>query len=184
MHHFISLLQIATTWRSGSTFLGDILLSHPATFYHYEPLINYQIHQIRDGFLASKAVQVIESIFNCDYSNLGKQSQCLKTNHSDFILPFVGNFFDYARRHLEALSHNERLWSHCYGLNRQHCYNQEFLSQFCSLLPCVSRDFVYSSQKVTSCQHCYNQEFLSQFSFLCFVIALFIGYNENPFHND
>lgn len=108
--------MIATTWRSGSTFLGDILLSHPATFYHYEPLINYQIHQIRDGFLASKAVQVIESIFNCDYSNLG-------------------NFFDYARRHLEALSHNERLWSHCYGLNRQHCYNQEFLSQFCSLFP-------------------------------------------------
>lgn len=108
--------MIATTWRSGSTFLGDILLSHPATFYHYEPLINYQIHQIRDGFLAAKAVQVIESIFNCDYSNLG-------------------NFFDYARRHLEALSHNERLWSHCYGLNRQHCYNQEFLSQFCSLFP-------------------------------------------------
>ena len=65
-------LQIATTWRSGSTFLGDILLSHPATFYHYEPLINYKIHQVRDGTpLAPKAIKALENLFKCDYSDLG-----------------------------------------------------------------------------------------------------------------
>ena len=64
--------QIATTWRSGSTFLGDILLSHPATFYHYEPLINYKIHQVRDGTpLAPKAIKALENLFKCDYSDLG-----------------------------------------------------------------------------------------------------------------
>ena len=47
----------------------------------------------------------------------------------------LGTFLDYARIHLEALSHNERLWSQCFGDNRKLCYNPEFLSQFCSLFP-------------------------------------------------
>jgi len=109
--------MIATTWRSGSTFLGDILLSHPATFYHYEPLINYKIHQVRDGTpLAPKAIKALENLFKCDYSDLG-------------------SYLTYAQAHAETLSHNERLWSHCYGSSRKHCYNPEFLSQFCSLFP-------------------------------------------------
>jgi len=109
--------MITTTWRSGSTFLGDILLSHPATFYHYEPLIHFYINQVRDGTpLASEAIKVIKSIFHCDYSDLG-------------------TFLDYAKIHLEALSHNERLWSQCFGDNRKLCYNPDFLSQFCSLFP-------------------------------------------------
>ena len=29
---------IISTWRSGSTFMGDLLKSHPAAYYHYEPL--------------------------------------------------------------------------------------------------------------------------------------------------
>jgi len=109
--------MIATTWRSGSTFLGDILLSHPAAFYHYEPLINYEIHQVRDGtHLAPKAIKALENLFHCDYSDLG-------------------SYLTYAQAHPEALSHNERLWSHCFGTNRKHCYNPEFLNQFCSLFP-------------------------------------------------
>ena len=71
--------MVATTWRSGSTFLGhhhhchssspsslassssellkyskfsfsipgDIMNSHPATYYHYEPLLHYDIKQAR-----------------------------------------------------------------------------------------------------------------------------------------
>ena len=35
--------MVVTTWRSGSTFLGDILLSHPSTYYHYEPLLHFGI---------------------------------------------------------------------------------------------------------------------------------------------
>ena len=41
-HNIYSLyLQIVTTWRSGSTFLGDLLMTPQATFYHYEPLLPY-----------------------------------------------------------------------------------------------------------------------------------------------
>ena len=51
------------------------------------------------------------------------------------IFFFTGNLLDYAKVHVEALSHNERLWSQCFGDNRKMCYNPEFLSQFCSLFP-------------------------------------------------
>jgi hypothetical protein len=63
--------MIATTWRSGSTFLGDILISHPATFYHYEPLLHFGIEQVREGRKAREAQRVLKSLFNCDYSKLG-----------------------------------------------------------------------------------------------------------------
>ena len=68
--------QISTTWRSGSTFLGDVLLAHPATYYHYEPPIHYGIKQVRssslDGLLAEDAVRVIKNVLNCDYNELGE----------------------------------------------------------------------------------------------------------------
>ena len=73
----IDISQISTTWRSGSTFLGDVLLAHPATYYHYEPLIHYGIKQVRaggalDGLLAEDAVRVLKNVMNCDYSELGR----------------------------------------------------------------------------------------------------------------
>ena len=63
-----------TTWRSGSTFFGDILLSHSGTFYHYEPLLLFLINQIRpdDGHRADEAVRIIKDLFKCDFSNLGE----------------------------------------------------------------------------------------------------------------
>ena len=68
-------MQISTTWRSGSTFLGDVLLAHPATYYHYEPLIHYGIKQVRDGaldgLLAEDAVRVLKNVLHCDYNELG-----------------------------------------------------------------------------------------------------------------
>jgi len=36
---------IFTTWRSGSTFLGEALDNNPGTFYHYEPLLHFEIKQ-------------------------------------------------------------------------------------------------------------------------------------------
>lgn len=62
---------ILTTWRSGSTFLGDVLNSHPANFYHYEPLLDHEIVQIRSGPLATAAQQRLENLLRCNYSSLG-----------------------------------------------------------------------------------------------------------------
>lgn len=64
--------MVTTTWRSGSTFLGDILLSHPGTFYHYEPLLHYDIVQARSGALADDAVRTLKDLMHCNYTNLGE----------------------------------------------------------------------------------------------------------------
>lgn len=63
---------ILTSWRSGSTFLGDVINAHPANFYHYEPLLDFGIVQIRGPPLAEEALQNIESLLNCDFHNLGE----------------------------------------------------------------------------------------------------------------
>merc|ERR1712088_831920 len=34
-------ILVATTWRSGSTFLGDLLNHNPGVFYYFEPLHYY-----------------------------------------------------------------------------------------------------------------------------------------------
>ena len=49
------------TGGSGSTFLGDIINFHPATYYHYEPLLHYDIKQAMSGLLAADAVRVLTS---------------------------------------------------------------------------------------------------------------------------
>ena len=36
-------ILVATTWRSGSTFLGDIIKSIPGVFYSFEPLLYLEL---------------------------------------------------------------------------------------------------------------------------------------------
>lgn len=62
---------ILTSWRSGSTFLGDVVNAHPANFYHYEPLLDYGIVQIREPPLADESLMRIISLLNCEYKELG-----------------------------------------------------------------------------------------------------------------
>ena len=65
-----------TTWRSGSTFLGEILASHPDTFYHFEPLAfndrSGERLQVRSGTLAEQSISTLRSLLRCNYSSLGK----------------------------------------------------------------------------------------------------------------
>ena len=65
---------VATTWRSGSTFLGDIMTAHPGTFYHYEPLLHYDIVQARTGALAKDAVRTLRDLMHCNYTSLSELS--------------------------------------------------------------------------------------------------------------
>lgn len=60
-----------TSWRSGSTFLGDVLNSIPANFYHYEPLLDYDIIQIRGPPLAEEALKRLKDLLTCNYAPLG-----------------------------------------------------------------------------------------------------------------
>ena len=75
---------IATTWRSGSTFLGDIINSHPGTYYHYEPLLPFGIVQARSGALAQDAVSTLKDLMHCNYTHLGKTNLLNSTVQKNF----------------------------------------------------------------------------------------------------
>ena len=72
--------MVTTTWRSGSTFLGDIMTAHPGTFYHYEPLLPHGILQARTGALAEDAVRTLSSLMRCNYTSLGRAVSLLCGN--------------------------------------------------------------------------------------------------------
>ena len=58
-----------TSWRSGSTLMGELLNSIPDSFYSYEPLLLFGINRIyNDSNLVSTAVNVIKNILKCNYS--------------------------------------------------------------------------------------------------------------------
>jgi len=113
--------MVVTTWRSGSTFLGDIMSAHPGTYYHYEPLLHYDIRQARTGALAEDAIRTLRELMQCNYTRL------------DWYLR-------YGRSHPWLFKHNERLWKFCVeeGEDKQRssfCWRPEFLNRFCSLFP-------------------------------------------------
>lgn len=114
--------MVATTWRSGSTFLGDIMSAHPATFYHYEPLLHYDIKQARSGALAEDAIRTIKSLMKCNYSQIDR-------------------YLRYGMSHPWLFQHNKRLWKYCPKRKKKQkkkksmCWKPEFLNRFCPLFP-------------------------------------------------
>lgn len=106
---------VFTTWRSGSTFLGDILNSLPANFYHYEPLLDYGIVQVRGPPYADAAILTLKNLLNCNYTDL----------HA---------YLDYGKVHNMLFTHNIRLWSYC-EVYPQYCWEPKFLNKFCKLFP-------------------------------------------------
>ena len=61
-------LVLLSTWRSGSTFTGELVESHPAAFLHYEPLLkNAYRRQVRPGDkLAPFALRMLRSLLRED----------------------------------------------------------------------------------------------------------------------
>ncbi|KAF5275889.1 hypothetical protein FQR65_LT04128 [Abscondita terminalis] len=113
---------IITTWRSGSTFLGDILNSVPGNYYHYEPLLDYGIVQIRGPPYGDLAVKNIKRLLNCDYTNLN-------------------SYLDYGQSHIYLFTHNTRLWDMCKQYP-MYCWDPTFLNEFCKLFPFQSMKIV------------------------------------------
>ncbi|XP_068236864.1 uncharacterized protein [Palaemon carinicauda] len=109
---------LVTTWRSGSTFLGQVLANHPAVYHHYEPLSAKGIRQIRFGRDAHQAQDLINRLLNCRYDGLNE-------------------YLNYTRSHSEdMLGHNIPIWEACKkGPNTNACYNATFLSKACEMFP-------------------------------------------------
>ncbi|XP_053664323.1 carbohydrate sulfotransferase 1 [Anopheles marshallii] len=106
---------IVTTWRSGSTFLGDILNALPGNYYHYEPLLDFDIVQIRGPPNDSVALHNLRHLLHCDYTEME-------------------NYLEFGRTHNYLFSHNTRLWQQCVRFP-QYCYEPRFLGPFCRLFP-------------------------------------------------
>ncbi|XP_073941739.1 carbohydrate sulfotransferase 4-like [Choristoneura fumiferana] len=113
---------IISTWRSGTTFLGDILNAIPGNFYHYEPLLKYEIIQIRGQPHADKAMSTIKGMLNCNFNGME-------------------DYFEYGKTHWHQFSHNIRLWDHC-KYKKDLCLDADFTSRFCKLFPFQSMKIV------------------------------------------
>lgn len=113
---------IITTWRSGSTFLGDILNAMPGNYYHYEPLLDFDIIQIRGAPHANRAIYNLKQLLKCNYTDMR-------------------NYLDFGIEHDYLFTHNTRLWKYC-RLYPQHCWDPNFLTPFCKLFPLQSMKVV------------------------------------------
>ncbi|XP_011301436.1 carbohydrate sulfotransferase 5 isoform X2 [Fopius arisanus] len=113
---------IVATWRSGSTFVGDVINAHPANFYHYEPMLDFGIVQVRGPPLAQEAIYNIYALFDCEYHKLD-------------------NYLNFGKSHPWVFNHNTHLWRQCQN-HKKICWNPEFVSKFCRLFPFQSMKLV------------------------------------------
>ncbi|XP_045625224.1 carbohydrate sulfotransferase 1 [Procambarus clarkii] len=116
---------IATTWRSGSTFLEELLASHSAVYNHYEPLLQFGLRQIRDGQDAVEAQKIIHDLLSCRYSG-----------HEEYMKT--------AQNIKEMISRNVQLWNTCSikDWGDALCFNEVFLTGACELFPWATMKIV------------------------------------------
>ncbi|KAK3855392.1 hypothetical protein Pcinc_038207 [Petrolisthes cinctipes] len=107
---------VLSTWRSGSTYLGDLLLAYPGTYYSFEPLHHMlKNHHLEEGPLVDLAQQLLHGIYTCNYTHLDE-------------------YINYVRNKTFLMSHNMRLWNSC-ARNRAFCFDKEYLSRGCRMMP-------------------------------------------------
>lgn len=113
---------ILTTWRSGSTFLGDVLKSIPGSYYFFEPLLQSGLHRYRKSDSSEEneyALHHIKQLLSCDFTDMDR-------------------YLEYGERRGIVFSHNKYLWEHCNLNSSQYCKSQEFMSGFCKLFPFIT----------------------------------------------
>ena len=108
-------ILIVSTWRSGSSFLGEVIHSAPGVFYSYEPL-----HFFDYGHPAGpySKTELIQSIFNCS---------------------FPGDYLRHINKWPEGEKHifmrkNRRVWEACQR-EKSLCYRPDFVGQLCTYFP-------------------------------------------------
>lgn len=119
---------IISSWRSGSTFLGELLDSVPGSYYHHEPLYTYKIVKIRGPPHDKNALKVIKKLLKCDYTNMQE-------------------YLKFAKKEKALFDMNSRLWNVCRWFPNI-CYQPKFLGSFCSLFPSQSMKVLRLSLKV------------------------------------
>ena len=115
-------ILIATTWRSGSTFLGDLLNHYPGVFYFFEPLHYYS--SIADKSHVQNETKFLKNLVSCQF------------NSENF--GFLQHVAQHSNKFLMK-SHNLRLWNSCQNINilprDAMCLMPEYLNRLCPLYP-------------------------------------------------
>ena len=112
-------ILIATSWRSGSSFLGELLAQYPGTFYFFEPL-HYYAQKVTPQSGVIREEEFLETLFRCQFG---------VSNHG---------FLEHVRNNPVLLS-NKRLWDSC-QLFAEHerlevCFSEEYLNTVCPRFP-------------------------------------------------
>nr|XP_046918080.1 carbohydrate sulfotransferase 1-like [Dermatophagoides farinae] len=106
---------IVAYFRSGSSFIGDLLQQNWKSFYTFEPL-NYMTRQTRiDHQNLTEAINLISGVYNCDFSNN--------------TIPQYYN--QWIRNHTFLIRWNRFFWNICKFRTMAICYDNEFMSDVC-----------------------------------------------------
>ncbi|CAB4055075.1 unnamed protein product [Lepeophtheirus salmonis] len=115
---FVRQIHIATSWRSGSTFLGDLLNHNMGSFYSFEPL-----HFESLSMSTERRLDLMNNIFKCNFHNkevIGWMKHASKGENNFFLF-----------------QHNFRSFKICENLlpGKVSCYMDKFQSPICSMSP-------------------------------------------------
>jgi len=123
-NHSARHVLVLTTWRSGSTFLGDLLNHYKGTFYYFEPLHYYSKSKNNPSLKnpVQNETDFLKSLYHCqfDENNLGFLHHVSKSDNK-FLFK----------------NHNFRLWNSCEHLlpNDMMCLMPEYLNKVCPKFP-------------------------------------------------
>ncbi|XP_042150250.1 carbohydrate sulfotransferase 1-like [Ixodes scapularis] len=108
----IPRILVVAYFRSGSTFLGDVLSQDPPTFYHYEPLSVLHNDHTKPVHITPLCYKTVKNIFRCDFEHAPEYLKEAKS----FVFPFKRNM---------------ALWSRCKG-DIDACFSPEFIASICN----------------------------------------------------
>lgn len=121
---------IVSTWRSGSSFLGELVNVMSGNFYHYEPLLRYGIKQIRGPPHANESISYLKDMFRCDNNAMASYIQFWKDHLSSIVF-----------RRFNPVENNRRLWNLC-NIKDDFCFNSYLVASICKLFPFQSMKVV------------------------------------------
>lgn len=103
---------LVATWRTGSSFTGDILKSHRHVYYHYEPLLYYGQNL---SFEMLPALDHLKQLMLCNYTNMSY-------------------YLDFAETKTWVWSFNRQLSPFCKPFPKM-CKDEKFMSSVCQIFP-------------------------------------------------
>ena len=105
---------VITYFRSGSSFLGDLLQQNWRSFYTFEPL-HYMTSGMKiDPTRETEAISLIKNIYGCKFEYLADYIRWVQVADNRFLFRW-----------------NKFLWSLC-NYRKSLCYDHHFLSELCS----------------------------------------------------